>query len=176
MEMFIQDKESQVRLEQFIADGNAHDYGIQVHALKGNAGTLGAESLADVAYEHEKQSKAGNLAYVEEHWDELVQRWDSALAGFEEFYRENGMEQDKTPAAADPATDDDGRAIQITPEEIAEVVSLIDAFETQKAAERMKEWLQSALNPEQRMLIESALAAIEEEYDEDKAIEILTGH
>ena len=62
----------------------------------------------------------------------------------------------------------------MTSEEIAEVVSFINAFETFKAVERMKEWLQNSLEPEQRKLIESALAAIEKEYDEDKAIEILT--
>ena len=76
MELFINDKERMVKLRQFIEDGKAHDYGILVHALKGDSRTLGADSLADVAYEHEKQSKAGNLAYVEEHWDELVERWE----------------------------------------------------------------------------------------------------
>ena len=50
------------------------------------------KSLADVAYEHEKQSKAGSLAYVKEHWDELVECWERARAGFEEFYRESGRE------------------------------------------------------------------------------------
>ena len=176
MEIFIQDKERQAQLKQFIADQNAHDYGIQVHALKGDARMLGAESLADMAYEHEKQSKAGNLAYVEEHWDELVERWERARTGFEEFYRENGEEQVEAPVTAMPVTNADSRTIEITPEEITEVVTFIDAYETPKAVERMKEWLQNSLKPEQQVLIESALAAIEEEYDEDKAIEILTDH
>ena len=176
MEMFIQDKKTQAQLKQFIADDNAHDYGIQVHALKGNARTLGADSLADVAYEHEKQSKAGNLAYVEEHWDELVDCWERTLTGFKEYYREKGGEQTDAPVTASTVTDADSRTIEITSKEITEVVSLIDAYKTPKAVERMKEWLQNSLKPEQRMLIESALAAIEEEYDEDKAIEILTDH
>ena len=38
----------------------------------------------------------------------------------------------------------------------------------------MKEWLQSPLNPEQRTLITNALSASENEFDYDKAIEILT--
>ena len=87
VEIFLDEKEKQVQLKQFIMDRNVQDYGILVHALKGDARMLGAEGLADVAYEHEKQSKAGNLAYVEEHWDELVECWDRTLAGFEEFYR-----------------------------------------------------------------------------------------
>ena len=173
-EIFIEDKEKRAQLKQFITDENAKDYGITVHALKGDARMLGADSLADVAYEHEKQSKAGNLSYVDEHWDELVECWDRALAGFEEFYRERSREQEMAPVIPSPVTDEDSRTFQITPEEIAEVVSWIDAFETPKAKEKMKEWLQNPLKPEQRTLIENALAAIEKEYDEDKAMEILT--
>ena len=90
--IFIEDKGKQDQLRQFITDGNAKDYGTTVHALKGDARMLGAEELGDMAYEHEKQSKAGNMAYVEEHWDELVECWNKVLAGFEEFYRESGME------------------------------------------------------------------------------------
>ena len=176
MDMFIRDKERQAQLKQFIADGNARHYGILVHALKGDSRTLGADSLADMAYEHEKQSKAGNLAYVKEHWDELVECWERTRAGFEEFYRESGREQAEAPVTVAPETDADGPAIQITPEEIAEVVSFLEAFETPKAVEKMKEWLQNSLELEQRRLIESALAAIEKEYDEDKAIEMLTNH
>ena len=85
VEIFIGEKGKQDQLKQFITERNAQDYGILVHALKGDASMLGAESLADVAYEHERQSKAGNLAYVEEHWDELIECWDRTLAGFEEF-------------------------------------------------------------------------------------------
>ena len=89
VEIFIEDKETRAQLKQFIADGNAQDYGILVHSLKGDARMLGAESLGNVAYEHEMQSKAGNMKYVEEHWDELVECWDRVLTGLKEFYKEN---------------------------------------------------------------------------------------
>ena len=92
VKIFIHYGEKQAQLKQFITDGNAHDYCIHVHALKGDAKILGAKSLADMAYEHEKQSKAKDLSYVEEHWDELVECWDRAREGFEEFYRESGRE------------------------------------------------------------------------------------
>ena len=94
VEVFISDTETRAQLKQFITDQNAHDYRVLVHALKGDARMLGAQTLADMAYEHEIQSKAGNLEYVEEHWDELVECWDRARAGFEEFYRESGREQE----------------------------------------------------------------------------------
>ncbi|MCH5255044.1 MAG: response regulator [Lachnospiraceae bacterium] len=173
IDTFLHDDEKQALLRKFITDQNAHDYGIQVHALKGDSRMLGADHLADVAYEHEKQSKAGNLAYVEEHWDELVECWEKARKGFEEFYKENYREQEVTftPAVSEP--DEDGQTFQVTSEEIAEVISWIDTYETEKATTKMREWLQKPLKKEQHTLITNALAAIEKEYDEDKAIEIL---
>ena len=173
---FIHDDEREALLKQYIADQNSHDYGIQVHALKGDSRMLGAESLADLAYEHEKQSKAGNMSYVVEHWDELAEYWKRAREGFQAFYRESGREQEPALITEDPVTDKESGAFQVAPEEIAEAVSWIDAFETEKATEKMKEWLEKPLVPEQRTLISDALTAIEEEYDEDKAIEILTNH
>ena len=94
VDIFLEDEETREQLKQYITEQKAHDYGILVHALKGDANMLGARSLADMAYEHEKQSKAGNLEYVKEHWDELVELWDRARAGFEEFCRERDKEQE----------------------------------------------------------------------------------
>ncbi|MCH5260517.1 MAG: response regulator, partial [Lachnospiraceae bacterium] len=65
IEMFIDRKWRQDQLKQFLTEQNAEDYRILVHALKGDAKMLGIARLGDLAYEHEKQSDAGNLAYVE---------------------------------------------------------------------------------------------------------------
>ena len=40
------------------------NYAILVHALKSNARTLGFNSLADIAYEHEMASKSGDSIFV----------------------------------------------------------------------------------------------------------------
>lgn len=56
--MFIREREKQEELNRFRSEQNMKDYAIRVHGLKGNARTLGAEQLADIAFEHEKQSKA----------------------------------------------------------------------------------------------------------------------
>ena len=90
VEIFIHDVEKVAQLKQLLTNGKVHDYSMHIHALKGDAEIMGAKSLANVAYEHEKQIMAGDLAYVEEHWDELVECWDRAREGFEEFYRESG--------------------------------------------------------------------------------------
>lgn len=79
LRMFLRDRSKQDEMRRFIAERNMKDYAIWVHGLKGNARTLGADQLADMAFEHEKQSKAGNMEYAAGHWEELISVWDKAL-------------------------------------------------------------------------------------------------
>ena len=82
------------------------DYAIQVHGLKGNARTLGADQLADMAFAHEEQSKAGNLEYVKKHWQELLLIWENTLDGFQEFINTYGGKQlDKYSAVSGDGSD-----------------------------------------------------------------------
>jgi len=48
------------------------NYAILVHALKSNCRTLGITYYVEVAYQHELESKAGNSAFVSEHFEQLV--------------------------------------------------------------------------------------------------------
>ena len=90
VEMFIRDREKQAQLKQFITDGNICDYCRYIRTLEEDARVLGASNLVNVTFEHEKKSRADNIAYVREHWDELTECWERTRTGFEEFCRENG--------------------------------------------------------------------------------------
>ncbi len=74
--MFLKERAKQEEMYGFLTEQNMKEYAIRVHGLKGNARTLGADALADAAFEHEKQSKAGNAEYVSAHWNELLCVWD----------------------------------------------------------------------------------------------------
>ena len=50
---------------------------------------------------------------------------------------------------------------------------LLDDFETEQAIERLKEWLESPLEREMQALVKKVLTALEDEFDEDKAISLL---
>ncbi len=55
---------------------NAFDmpnYAIAVHALKSNARSFGFMKLGDIAYAHEMASKAGDVNYINEHYNELLE-------------------------------------------------------------------------------------------------------
>ncbi len=64
-------------LEGFKNASDLTNYAIAVHALKSNCRSLGVTSFAEIAYNHEMQSKAGNLAYVNDNFKDLEQARDS---------------------------------------------------------------------------------------------------
>lgn len=48
------------------------NYAILVHSLKSDAKYFGFEALAELAYEHEMQSKANNVAFVRDNYEKLM--------------------------------------------------------------------------------------------------------
>ena len=168
--MFVKDRTKQDTIYQFLVGENMKDYAILVHGLKGNARMLGADQLADMAFEHEKQSKAENLEYVKMHWEELLSIWKKTLDGFEELIRTYGKEQEDKYAAVNS----DGKDVLILSEcDLAKVVDFLEDFETDQAIELLKEWIARPLEPSMHDCIKNVLIALEDEFDEEKAIELL---
>lgn len=68
--------ESETRLPQIEAYKEARDmenYAILVHAMKSDSKYLGFTTLAELSYNHEMESKAGHVEYINEHYDELLE-------------------------------------------------------------------------------------------------------
>ena len=168
--LFLRDRGKQEVMRQLLREGNSKDYAILVHGLKGNARTLGADRLADMAFAHEKESKAGNADYADSHFEELLGAWENTLAGFEELLSVCGKEEsDKYAAAAA----DGEEAFLLSEDDLETVAALLDEFETQQAIERLQEWIQKPLEPSMHERIKNVLIALEDEFDEDKATELL---
>lgn len=165
--LFIRDKNKMEQLRCCLSEHNLKDYAIQVHGLKGNARMLGADLLADTAYEHEMQSKALCETYVTEHWKELEQAWERAIDAFRKLYDEYACGQQEIQELPG------GELVDVPEEKLWEMAELIDAFQTEAAMRQMKEWLRHPLDSQIRRRLEEAVSAIEDEYDEDKAIERL---
>ncbi len=169
IEMFLKGKEQQEqRIRELLEKGEIAEYGVLTHGLKGNARMLGADRLADIAFEHEKAGKAGQIEYAREHWDELAQEWERCRQSFDVFYHEYRQDEPEKYAAVSG-----DETIEISQEELDRVIKLLDEFQTPQATEQMKAWLEQPLNPEMHRKIRDAVLAIEEEFDEEKAIEIL---
>ncbi len=168
--MFIREREKQEELNRFRSEQNMKDYAIRVHGLKGNARTLGAEQLADIAFEHEKQSKADNVEYVNRHFAQLLEIWESTLEGFEKYVEEQGGDEDDCYGAADGIA---GETLQLSESDFEKAAAYLEEFETDRAIAQLREWIAVPLERSMHDYIKNILIALEDEFDEDKAIELL---
>lgn len=191
--LFLKEREKQETMAEFLAKEDMKNYAVLVHGLKGNARTLGADKMADMAYEHEMKSKAGDAPWVKSHWEELLTLWEHTLEGFRELcgskvQKDTSGEQEDTPggqedaagstgaenAGADGAADAAVREVlRLTQEDLEQAALLLDDFETEQVIERLKAWLGSPLEREMYERVKNVLTALEDEFDEDKAIGLL---
>lgn len=66
----IDEKIANIKKYKEVAD--MANYAILVHSLKSDAKYFGFDKLAELSYQHELESKANNIYYVYEHFDELM--------------------------------------------------------------------------------------------------------
>ena len=59
-------------IKEYKEKSDMANYAIQVHSLKSDARYFGFDTLADLALEHETKSKANDIYYVSEHFNELI--------------------------------------------------------------------------------------------------------
>ena len=72
LDEFLEEAEKILRsLTSYKVDNDMYNYSILVHSLKSDAKYYGFEKLAELALNHEMNSKANNKAYIDEHFDEL---------------------------------------------------------------------------------------------------------
>lgn len=70
---FVLEMEERIpNIEKYKEESDMENYAILVHALKGDSKYLGFTKLADLAYNHQIKSQEGNVDYVNEHYDELM--------------------------------------------------------------------------------------------------------
>lgn len=66
-------EERMPRLSNAKNNGDMKNYAIDVHALKSDSKYLGFTKLADMALEHQLKSEENDVAYINEHYDELIE-------------------------------------------------------------------------------------------------------
>lgn len=101
------------------------------------------------------------------HWKELEQAWRTVLGTFQDIYEKYAPAEEKTEIT------DGSELLQLPQEKLDEMAAWIDDFKTDAALIQIKEWLKSPLDQDMRKRLTDVLAAIEDEFDEDKAMMIL---
>ena len=64
------------------------NYAIYVHSMKNDAKYFGFNKLADIAFEHEQKSKAGDLYYITEHINDLINETNNAIVLIQQYMNE----------------------------------------------------------------------------------------
>ena len=71
-EFLVSAKEKIAKLQKYKDDKHMPNYAIYVHSLKSDAKYFGFTKLADLAYDQELKSKEGDMFYIYEHYQELI--------------------------------------------------------------------------------------------------------
>ena len=97
--------EMESALKDNLDKSDMKNYAINVHALKSNARSLGITELADIAYEHELKSKAGDVSFCNDNWNRLVESWDKSLASLAVYLKamniDKGIDFDNMNSGSD---------------------------------------------------------------------------
>lgn len=130
-------QEKETALKDFLDKGDMPGYTIIVHSLKGNARNVGADDLADEAFELEKMAKAGQLEDVTVRSPILFSMMNTMRNSLK-VYLESEDAGEKKPEAAET-----GSVEKITEEEwvraLQELAARLDDFDGDSAAAKLRE-------------------------------------
>ena len=77
------------RIKTYKETSNMADYAIEVHALKSDSKYFGFTKLAELAFNHEIESKKNNMFYVVDHYDELIKEVNRILMILKQYRGES---------------------------------------------------------------------------------------
>lgn len=94
----IDEKIANIKKYKEVAD--MANYAILVHSLKSDAKYFGFDKLAELSYQHELESKANNIYYVYEHFDELMNETYRILNVVRKYFGQEPIRREVTNQSA----------------------------------------------------------------------------
>lgn len=138
-------KEKEEALRDFLKKGDMPGYAIIVHSLKGNARNVGADGLADEAFELEKMSKAGRLEDVEVRSPILFNMMKSMRNSLKIYLDNEARAEAQAEAGAEKADgmEKENETLTITEDEwkkaLRELADRLDDFDGDSVNEKIAE-------------------------------------
>lgn len=156
-------------LQQAYESHNWKDYTIYVHGLKNGARTIGADGLADMAYEHEKKSKSGEIAFLQENYQRLIQEWektrDIILSGVE-LYKTEQKEADAMQNENFELED------SVWQEMLRQIMHYLEGYRKKEALALLTQLAEDKGRAKKNDNLKQAIDAVTD-YDYEKAIQLL---
>lgn len=79
-------EERREQLRQFLDEENMEEYAILIHAIKGDARTLGADAFGELAYRQELSAKEGNVQAIRAGFDRVIATGDKTAMYFKGMF------------------------------------------------------------------------------------------
>lgn len=166
LQMFVADKAFEKRKNIYEAFRKQmwNDYLVYVHGLKNSARTIGADQLADIAFEHERNSKEGNIIYITEHYEELMYEWNKSIEVVKEYLQKQQEEGDNHGG-------EHLEEVQVL-EMIEQIKKYLEGFKKKEAMKLMKELASCELEEEMKVQVDKAVNALEG-YEYELALQFM---
>ena len=162
-------QEKETALKDFLQKGDMPGYTIIVHSLKGNARNVGADDLADEAFELEKMAKAGQLEDVTVRSPILfgmMRTMRNSLRVYLETEDAGEKAQQQPEESAGNITEEDWvRALH-------ELAARLDDFDGESAAEKLRELKRYERPESDKKMLRLCEKAIKD-YAYDIALEVV---
>ena len=163
--------EKEEQLKSMLAKEDVSGYAIIVHALKGNARNVGADELAEEAFELEKKSKAGKLEEVEVQSPNLFSMKRTLRENLDRYLEteasEVSVEKEEEPAEKQQITE------EIWKEKLRLLHLHLDEFDGENVLESIRELKNYQLSEENRKMLRLCEKAVND-FAYDVAMEIVS--
>ena len=163
-------QEKETALEDFLQKGDMPGYTIIVHSLKGNARSVGADDLADEAFELEKMAKAGQLEDVTVRSPILFSMMKNMRNSLRVYLETEAAEEEKAQTG-ETVTEE-----KITEEEwvraLQELAARLDDFDGESAASKLRELKRYERPESDKKMLRLCEKAIKD-YAYDIALEVV---
>ena len=106
-EFLVSAKEKIAKLQKYKDDKDMPNYAIYVHSLKSDAKYFGFTKLADLAYDQELKSKEGDMFYIYEHYQELIDEVERTINIVKKYISPESevTSNEQVPTSTTPAPD-----------------------------------------------------------------------
>lgn len=162
--------EKEEALAEFLQKGDMPGFRIIVHSLKGNARNLGADDLADEAFELEKLSKAERLEDVEVRAPILFSMMKNMKQDLQNYLAEEEREQKPQDE------EQDGRLVAVTQQEwekqLRQLAERLDDFDADSVEIKLAELKHYDRPESDRKMLRMCEKAVKD-YAYDVALEIV---
>lgn len=163
--------EKEEQLKNMLGKEDVSGYAIIVHALKGNARNVGADELAEEAFELEKKSKDGKLEEVEVQSPILFGMMRTLGENLDRYLETEvsscHMEKEEEPAEKQQITEDVWR------EKLLRLYQQLDDFDGESVMESLAEFKKYQLAEERRKMLRLCEKAVND-FAYDVAMEIVS--